>query len=134
MSPPDGLRTEKEYKFVKAKDEITATALPKKDLKDRYSKTVYQVALRTLHEVFEADRAAHINTIALTVATEAADPATGLAKQTALVAVAAERESFLTFDLSNIVPLATLQHLGASVSKSPYDLVGVDGSQGVRGR
>lgn len=134
MSPPDGLPTEKEYKFVKAKDEITATALPKKDLKDRYSNAVYQVALRTLHEVFEADRAAHINTIALTVVTEAADTATGLAKQTALVAVAAERESFLTFDLSNIVPLATLQHLGASVSKSPYDLVGIDRSQGVRGR
>ncbi len=134
VSPPDGLPSEKEYKFVKAKDEITATTLPKKDLKDRYSDAIYQVALRTLHEIFEADRAGHINTIALTVATEAIAPATGLNKRTALVAVGAERSSFVAFDLSNIVPLATLQHLGASVSKSPYDLVGIDGSQGVRGR
>jgi restriction system protein len=50
------------------------------------------------------------------------------------VAVAAERTSFMTFDLSNIVPLATLEHLGASVSKSPYDLKGIDESRGVRSR
>lgn len=134
LSAPERLPTEKAYKYVKATDEITVTALPKKELKDRYASAVHQVALRTLHEIFEADRAAQINTIALKVATEANDPATGRNKRTTLVAVAAERESFLEFDLSNVVPLATLQHLGASVSKSPYDLVGIDESQGVRGR
>ena len=87
-----------------------------------------------MHEVFEADRAGHIETIALTVATEAIDPATGRQKRTSLVAVGAERESFMQFDLNNIVPSATLQHLGASLSKSPYDLVGIDDAQGVRGR
>ena len=65
MSAPDLLPTEKGYRYVKAKDEITATALPKKDQKARYAGAVYQVALRTLHEVFEADRAEQINTIAL---------------------------------------------------------------------
>jgi restriction system protein len=134
VSSPAGLPSEKEYRFVKAKDEIVATALPKKDLKDRYGNAVYQVALRTLHEVFEADRMGHINTIALTVVTEAIDPATGLNKQTRLVAVGAERRSFAKFDLSNIVPFATLQHLNASISKSPYDLRGIDDSPGVRGR
>jgi restriction system protein len=134
MSAPTSLSSQKAYKSVKAKDEITSTALPKKELKDRYASAVHQVALRTLHEIFEADRAGQINTIALAVATEANDPATGLNKRTTLVAVAAERESFLTFDLSNVVPQATLQHLGASVSKSPYDLVGIDESPGVRGR
>ncbi|HMJ74059.1 MAG TPA: hypothetical protein VK471_11945 [Solirubrobacterales bacterium] len=134
MSTPERLPTEKAYKYVKAKDEITVTALPKKELKDRYASAVHQVALRTLHEIFEADRAAQINTIALKVATEANDPATGRNKRTTLVAAAAERESFLEFDLSNVVPLATLQHLGASISKSSYDLAGVDESQGVRGR
>ena len=40
----------------------------------------------------------------------------------------------MTFDLHNIVPEATLQHLGASLSKSPYDLVSIDATRGVRGR
>jgi restriction system protein len=131
---PDTLPSDKEHKFAKAKDEIVATPLPKREQQERYASAVHQVALRTLHEIFEADRAAHINTIALTVATEAIDPATGLNKRTSLVAVASERAAFLTFDLHKIVPLATLQHLGASVSKSPFDLAGIDASPGVRGR
>jgi restriction system protein len=134
VPPPGALPPTREYRYVKAKDEITETALPKRELKDRYGGAVYQVALRTLHEVFEADRAGRIETIALTVATDAVDPATGRIKRTGLVAVGADRTSFLTFDLHNIVPEATLQHLGAAVSKSPYDLVSIDATRGVRGR
>ena len=70
VCPPDRLPTEKDYRYVKAKDEITATALPKKDLKERYASVVHQVALRTLHEIFEADRAGKIQTITLQVATD----------------------------------------------------------------
>lgn len=134
VPPPEAIPSQKQYKYVRSSNEITATALPKKDQKDRYCSAIYQVAVRSLHEVFEADRAGRIQTIALTVATEALDPATGLARATALVAVAAERNSFLTFDLSNIVPLSTLQHLGASISKDPFALIGIDGTQGVRQR
>lgn len=134
VSPPDSLPAEKEFKWVKSKDEITATALPKKDLKAQYARVVFQVALRTLHEVFEADRAEQIQTISLAVATETNDPATGRQTRVTFIAVAAERSAFMSFDLSNIVPLATLQHLGAEISKSPYDLVGIDQSQGVRTR
>lgn len=134
VTPPERLPEEKEYGFVKARDEVTASLLPKKDLKERYADVIHQVALRSVHEIFEADRTGHVNTIALSVAADGTDPATGLPQRKTLVAVAAERSTFMRFDLSNIVPLATLRHLGASVSKSPYDLVGVDGSQGVRSR
>ena len=134
ISRPDQLPAEKAYKWAKAQDEVTATMLSAKDLKARYASVVHQVTLRTVHEIFEADRAGHINTIALSVATEANDAATGQHKRTTLAAVAAERASFVDFDLSNVVPLATLQHLGASMSKSPYDLVGIDGTPGVRSR
>lgn len=134
VAPPDQLPPEKEFKWVKSKDEITATALSKKDLKDRYADVIYQAALRGLHEIFEADRAEQIQTISLAVATEASDPATGQKTRVTFVAVAAERASFISIDLANIVPLATLQHLGAEISKSPFDLVSIDQSQGVRTR
>lgn len=134
VAAPEALPAEKLFKWVKAKDEITATALSRKDLKDRYASVIHQVALRSLHEIFEADRVGQIKTIALVVATEAKDPATGLSKRTAFVAVAAERDSFLAFDLSNVVPAATLQHLGAELSKNPFELAGIDESKGVRGR
>lgn len=131
---PQHIPSVKEYKYVRAKDEIVATALTQKEQKDRYANAVAQVALRSLHEIFESDREGRIQTITLTVASEAIDAATGLMKRTPLIAVAADRATFTTFDLSNVVPLATLHHLGALVSKSPFDLVAIDTSKGVRGR
>lgn len=132
VPPPDVLPTTRSYKYVKSNDEIVATDASKRELKDRYNGAVHQVALRTLHEVFEADRAGQIETIALTVSADAIDPATGRNKRSDFVAVGADRASFVTFDLRNIVPEATLRHLGASLSKSPYDLVTIDSTRGVR--
>lgn len=124
----------REYKYVRAKDEITSTALTLKDQKDRYLSAVTQVALRSLHEIFESDRAGRIETITLTVASEAINAGTGLMQRTPLVAAATDRATFTAFDLSNVVPLATLKHLGALVSTNPFDLVPIDTSKGVRGR
>lgn len=132
IAAPDRLPAEKVYRYVKARDEITSTPLSKKVLKDRYAGIVHQVALRTLHEIFEADRAKHVQTIALQVAAETTDPATGLPRRIAFVAVAAERDSFMAINLQGIVPLATLEYLGAAISKSPFDLVGIDEAPGVR--
>ena len=131
---PSSVPDVKEYKYNKAKDEIVSTSLTQKQQKDRYAAAVHAVALRTMHEVFEADRDGHINTIALAVGTEDIDPATGQMNRTALVAVAADRESFTSYDLSNVVPAATLQHLNALVSKNPHGLVGIDETRGVRGK
>jgi restriction system protein len=129
---PSTVPVVKEYKYVKAKDEITSTALPVREQKDRYANAVWQVAIRTLHEVFEADRAGKIHSISLTVGVGRISPATGLPETVPLVVVAAGREAFTAFDLSNIQPHATLAHLGAAMSKSPFDLAPADTARGVR--
>jgi restriction system protein len=122
----------KEYKHNKPHDEIATTELPVREKKGRYANAVWQVAVRTLNEVFETDRAGKIHSIALVVGVEAIAPATGLPGTIPLVIVAADREAFTKFDLSNVVPKATLEHLGAALSKSPFDLTPADTSRGVR--
>ena len=131
---PQSVPSVKEYRYVKAKDEIAATALPVKAQKDRYASAVWQVAVRTLHEVFEADRAGKIHSISLTVGVNRISPATGHPETVPLVVVAADRDTFSGFDLANVVPQATLTHLAAAMSKSPSDLTPVDASRGVRVR
>jgi restriction system protein len=131
---PSSIPTVKEYRYVKARDEIVSTALPVKERKERYASAVWQVALRTLHEIFEADRAGRIHSIALTVGTSHLAPATGRPENVPLAILAADRETFTTFDLANVVPQATLMHLGAALSKSPFDLAPADTSAGVRVR
>jgi restriction system protein len=134
VPPPEKMPTIKAYRYVKSTDEIVSSDLSAKARKDRYSSAVAQVAVRTLHEVFEADRTGKVHTISLTVGSEAIDPATGRQELVPFVVVAAARQQFVKFDLANVVPSATLDHLGAAVSKSPLDLVPADTSRGVRVR
>ena len=128
---PDTLPDTKNHRYVKAKDEISASKLSQKAQKDRYASAVQQVALRSLHEVFEADRRELIQTIALEVGTTSTNPATGLSQWFLFIAVGAERGRFCEIDLRNVVPAATLDHLGAAISKNPFGLVEVQ-QKGVR--
>jgi restriction system protein len=131
---PSAVPAVKEYRYVKAKDEIVPVGLPVKEQKLRYANAVWQVAIRTLHEIFEADRAGKVRSVALTVGTSHLSPATGLPEDVPLAIVAVDRETFASFDLAKVEPQATLTHLGAAVSKSPFDLIPADTSAGVRRR
>ncbi len=123
---PSALPTIKAYKYTKSSDEISETALSQKACKDRYAKAIHQIALRSLHEIFEADRREIIKTISLQVGTETISPATGREIYVPFVSSGAERDSFIEFDLSSVVPSATLLHLGAALSKNPFELVAAD--------
>jgi restriction system protein len=128
---PDALRTIKGFRYVKASDEVVETQLSKTAANERYASALHQVALRSLHEIFEADRRGLIKAISAQIGPEANDPATGRQKFIPLVAVAAPRDTFMEIDLSGVVPLATLQHLGAAVAKNPSALTAID-TAGVR--
>ena len=120
---PDAVPSTKAFKYTKATDEITSSELSQKQCRDRYASAIHQVALRSFHEVFESDRRGLIKTISLEVGTSTIDPATGLRAYIPFVIAAAERDTFMTFDLSAVVPALTLARLGAAVSKNPFALV-----------
>ena len=130
---PEQVPSVKQYKYVKAKDEIAETPQTQKEQRERYSNVINNMTLRTLHEMWESDHAGHIGTISLTGFVEHIDPATGKEVQTPLVALATERDRFLDIDLSRVTPSETLRHLDANLSKNPHGLVGIDLGQGVRG-
>ena len=128
---PDSIPGVKAYKYTRSADEITSTSLSQKACRDRYESAIHQVALRSLHEIFEADRRGIIHAIDLQVGTETNVPSTGLTDFIPFVAVACERDRFMEFNLSAVVPSATLELLGAVVSKKPFELMAISAS-GVR--
>lgn len=130
---PADLPGEKSFRYVKATDSIASTPLTAKARKERYAKAVWEVALRSAHEIFEADRDGVVQTIALTVGTAGVDPATGRATEPVLVELATDRAAFAQLDLARVEPRETLDHLRAGLSKNPHDLVPVAHSRGVRG-
>jgi restriction system protein len=132
VPPPYQFPNIKSVKYSKTLSEFTTLRLSAAELKRRYNSAIHQTALRTPHEVFEADREGIIDAISLTVAVDTVDPATGHDRRVPLAQLAVDRQSFLAIDLSRIEPIETLKHLAAAVSKNPYGLIPLAG-QGVRG-
>ncbi|SBT54889.1 restriction system protein [Micromonospora narathiwatensis] len=121
----DAVPAVREHRYVKTRDEITSTARPAKEIKDRYTNLVAQLTLRTVHELFESDRATLVDTIIFNGIVDTTDPRTGAAVQPCLVTLRTTREVFGELNLRMVDPSACLQHLNASVSKRPAELAPV---------
>ena len=113
------------YKYIKAKDEIVETPRPPTQRKALYASLVTQVTLRTVHELFEADRAGYLDTIVFNGYVDSIDRGTGRSVRPCLVTVRTTRDVFTQIDLSKVDPVACLKVLNASVSKSPSELAPV---------
>lgn len=133
LPSPEDLPTTRAFKYIKARDEITETELPKKDQRDRYANLIYSIVLRTLHELWEADRAGHLAYVSLSAGVDHIDPATGQEVQTPLIALAVRREDFEELNLARVTPTETLKHLNAVVSKNAHALAPISVPDGVRG-
>ena len=115
----------KSYKYVKSRDEITNTALPHSQRKQLYSSAIAQIALRTIHEIFEADRTVRVDNIVFNGYVDAIDKSTGQPKRTCLVTVNTTRDQFLGINLELVDPHQCLKALNASVSPKPEELAPV---------
>ena len=83
------------------------------------------MTLRTIHELFEADRTSLIDTVVFNGIVETTDPRTGQPIQPCLVTLRTTKDTFMAISLGNVDPGACLQHLNASVSKRPEELAPV---------
>jgi restriction system protein len=115
----------KQYRYVKARDAVENRPRPATQVKALYASVVAQTTIRTLHELFEADRDGKLETIVFNGYVATIDPATGKPVSPHLVTVRASRDIFAQLDLRNVEPLACLKGLNASVSKSPSELLPV---------
>lgn len=121
----DVIPTEKAYRYIKARDEITSTERTAKDRKARYASVLAQMSLRTVHELFEADRFTAVDTIVFNGIVDSIDPRTGRRVRPCLITLRTTRPLFEELDLGHVEPEACLRHLNASVSKSPTELAAV---------
>jgi restriction system protein len=121
----DCIPVQREYRYMKSKDEITSVARPVKEIRNHYGSVVAQVTLRTLHEIFEADRDSMIETVVFNAVVNTIDPGTGRDIVPCLVTLRTTRNVFEELDLAQVDPLACLERLNASVSKKPGELVPV---------
>ena len=105
-----------EYRYVKTRDETTERPMKQSEIKEIYQDIVAAVALRSIHEVLEADQQGHIDVVCFNGFVHTVDPATGQDITPHLISVRTTRERFDAIDLARIDKRVCLRNLGAQVS------------------
>ena len=113
------------YTYVKSGDKVTKKARPVRERQQHYKSVVAQVTVRTIHELFEADRSGLVETIVFNGQVETTNAATGKSERPCLVTLRTTRETFLDRDFARLDAEACLLDLSASLSKSPAELLPV---------
>ena len=108
---------------VKSTGEFKQKHMSKASHAKLYNDTLYQIVLRTLHELYQSDRFAHIASIAINGFTETIDPATGAATTPCILSIHAKREEFQKLALERVEPKAAFKHLRGVGSSQLYNLV-----------
>lgn len=108
-----------EYKYSKTKDLIEEKPRKPIEIKELYQDVVASVAIRTIHEVLEADQSSHIEVVVFNGFVQTVDPAIGKDIRPCLISVRTTRERFAEINLARIDKRACLRNLGAQVSPQP---------------
>ena len=92
------------------------------DKKALYQDIVASIALRTIHEVFEADQGNAVVVFVFNGFVQSVDPVTGKDIRPHLISVRVTKDRFKEIDLSKIDKQVCLRNLGAQVSPRPYEV------------
>jgi restriction system protein len=121
----DAVPVVKSYRYVKSSDSVTESARPAAQIRSTYASVVAQVTLRTVHELFEADRGRFLDVVVFNGVVDTIDRGSGKKVRPCIVTLRTTRDTFGELDLAHVDPQACLKHLSAGVSTSPAELTPV---------
>lgn len=107
-----------EFRYVRNRNAIDEKVRKPSEIRAIYQDVIASIALRTMHEVFEADQADRIETVCFNGFIHSVDPATGRDTQPHLVSVRAAKSNFMDINLAKVDRTVCLRNLGAQVSRS----------------
>lgn len=107
----DDLPKLQSVKFIKATGEFKEKLISEREQKANFEATAYQICLRTLHELFEADVHRNIGSILFNGYVNFVDRRTGQDARSCLMSVLAERNAFTSLDLSRVEPKTCFRNI-----------------------
>lgn len=111
LPSPTQMPAVKEVKYVQGRDDFEEVALPKAAVSDLYDSALYQIALRTMHELFEADAVSAVTAVCFNGWVHSLDSATGQQNDACVLSVLAKREEFMAINLAQVDPKACFKKL-----------------------
>ncbi|MGH7952213.1 MAG: restriction endonuclease [Limisphaerales bacterium] len=92
----------KEVKYIKAKDEFREVLLSETESNRLYDDALYQICLRTIHELFDADAVGALGAVVFNGWVRSIDKATGKEVNACVISVQAKKEEFREINLNQV--------------------------------
>ena len=110
--------TEKEYKFIASKREISIKKHPDAYLSKLYEHILYSITLRSIFETFYADDTKRYNGITFNGYISSINPSTGILEHKCILSIQTNRDRFNSINLEHVEPKACFKNLkGVSAAK-----------------
>ena len=111
LPAPDALPKLFEVKYVISRKEFTEKSLPVARQRQMYDSLLYQITLRTLHELFEADAVNALVAVVFNGFVTSIDKGTGQRATACVLSIQASREEFEAIDLEHVEPKTCFRRL-----------------------
>ena len=118
----DDMPTLTAVKYIQSRNEFTEKHLSQTALNKIYDNVIYQVALRTIHELYEADVVDGIASIVFNGFVHSVDKATGQDISPCILSLQANRDEFLEINLTRVEPKACFKNLKGVASAKLHSL------------
>ena len=115
----------REVKYVAARQQFQEVPVSDTWLKKTYDEVLYQIALRTIHELYKADESGVLKSVVFNGWVQSIDKATGVETHGCILSVQAERGEFLEINLSQVEPRACFRKLKGVASSKLAELTPV---------
>lgn len=115
----------KEMTYVASRDAYKEKHITEAQKKKLYDTVLYQISLRTLHELFEADTANSLQLITFNGWVTAVNAGTGKQERKCVLSLQSGKEAFEDIDLANVDPKACFKALKGVAASSLSELAPV---------
>jgi restriction system protein len=102
LPSPEDLPRLKEVKYIPSKDEFVEIFLQEPAFNKIYDNLLYQIALRTIHELYESDQINALSAVGFNGWVRSIDKGTGKPITVCVLSVHAPRDEFNTIDLKRV--------------------------------
>ena len=111
LPTPDDIPAIKSVRFVASTGELKETRISAKDKKALFDDLCFQLCLRTIHELLEADIYDHLQTVVFNGSTNSIDRSTGQKVHSMIISLMVGKEEFLRINLAEIDPKTCFKSL-----------------------
>lgn len=126
LPSPENIPKLFEVKYIAARKELKEYYISDKQFEKIYDTAIYNISIRTVHELFEADKIDAIDIIVFNGWVETTNKATGKKVNNCIVSMQVKKTEFIQIELANVDPKACFKSLkGVGSSK----LIGITAIQ-----